>query len=156
MNHENVTADDRLLDELRFRASLDAEARYSLTVGRFFTPVPRPQGVRRRAMQQCFANASRLALSRPDEFRYCEGYAFDVLGGAVHHGWVAPIDGDGAIDVTWDEPALSYFGFAIDAQTLGRAIREIRTAGPFALWLRDASNKDAAPKAGRCTPLVTN
>ena len=59
--------------------------------------------------QQCFANATRWALSFPSEVFYCEGYAYQGFL-PTHHGWL--IDRDGKVIETtpgWEEPS-AYFG----------------------------------------------
>jgi len=82
--------------------------------GRQFEPVPiHGQGVKRGSMGACYMNAGRIALGRPLEFAYCEGYATrrDLEFFPVLHAWLLNRDGK-AVDVTWPDGA-EYYGVAV-------------------------------------------
>jgi hypothetical protein len=95
-------------------AKLRAEARRDLIErGKFFEPIKRPKGYRKRADKACFTNAALLACD--GRGTYVEGLACSSSspGLAVHHAWIT-LDGVHAIETTWQEPGASYFGVAFD------------------------------------------
>jgi hypothetical protein len=105
--------------------------------GRYFTPAPRPKGIRRRAAQACFRNAATLVIDRPD-LTYCEGIARKVSSAAfwVHHAWC--IDADGrVVDVTWQPEGVAYYGVA---EPLERLLPRI-LSGSFLCLLPDLVNE---------------
>lgn len=76
-----------------------------------------PETVEMGVPKRCFANAAELALERPEEFTYCEGYACTEKAGiAIAHAWVEDSDGR-IVDHTWgalpyedDHKRAHYFG----------------------------------------------
>ena len=76
-------------------------------------PLRLPAGVRQGERKECFANATRLALSGGG-MTYCEGYATGVLI-PVQHAWCVRADGT-VVDPTWsgrlDRPADSEVEYA--------------------------------------------
>jgi hypothetical protein len=87
--------------------------------GHEFIPVRRPKGYRKRKDKECFGNAVDLALD--ERGKYVEGFAMTDLGLAVHHAWVT-LDGVHAIETTWHEPGLFYFGIEYDNKAVARRV----------------------------------
>lgn len=101
----------------------DGPRDFVLRLGRDFPHRPLPKDVRRRAPRQCFYNAASLALRRPKEFLYVEGYAF-TQGFCTEHAWCVDRDGN-AVDPTWrGEAAPHYFGVAFLHSYVLRQARE--------------------------------
>lgn len=78
----------------------------------------------------CFMNAARLAMDRPSEFIYCEGYANLVpqWPEPMHHAWL--VDSEGAvIEVT--HPADFYLGIAVQHDFMMSRIEETNYFGLF-------------------------
>ena len=87
----------------------DGPRDFVLRLGRDFPSRPLPQGVRRGLPRQCFHNAASLALRRPQEFLYVEGYAF-TKGLCTEHAWCVDREGY-AVDPTWQGThEAHYFG----------------------------------------------
>ena len=96
---------------------------FVLQMGRDFPSRPLPKGVRRRLPRQCFHNAASLALRRPKEFLYAEGYAF-TKGLCTEHAWCIDREGN-AVDITWrDDAAKHYFGVPFLHSYVRRQARE--------------------------------
>lgn len=78
---------------------------------REFTPIRRPKGMRKRADKAWYRNALRIVLDDRycEDYVYAEGLAWCAISGAVHHAWVVDADGH-AIDPTWPEPSIRYWG----------------------------------------------
>lgn len=74
---------------------------------RDFTPVPRPEDMRKRADRACFMNAWCVSATVPS-LSYAEGIALSEFG-PIHHAWVVDRAGN-AIDPTWERPAARYYG----------------------------------------------
>jgi hypothetical protein len=93
-----------------------------LRLGKWWSPAPRPKAVRRRSAKQCFANSQRLAGDKG--WSYVEGYALDAgTGLPFHHGWCGDEEGR-AIDATWEEPGVAYFGVAFSPDEVDRWIQK--------------------------------
>jgi hypothetical protein len=87
----------------------DGPRDFVVRLGQDFPYRPLPKGVRRRAPRQCFHNAALLALRRPNEFLYAEGYAVNI-GICTEHAWCVDRNGF-AVDTTWRGPdSPQYFG----------------------------------------------
>lgn len=87
---------------------------FILTNGRDWKVAPNMRGVKRMKLKECFANATRVALSS-DRFVYCEGFASGII--PVHHAWL--IDEHGlVVDNTWRQPGAEYFGVAFKRKYL--------------------------------------
>jgi hypothetical protein len=101
-----------------------------LTSASWWRPCPRPKGVRKRKDRACFENSQKLVLKSGTgrTWSYVEGFALSALGVVVHHGWCGDEQGR-AIDATWKEPGLAYFGVAFSAQEVARWLREKKTWG---------------------------
>ena len=104
---------------------------FLLQYGRLWKPMPlgRHRFVR-MPIQQCFANALKLALRRPD-LTYVEGWAGRLI--PIHHAWC--VDEVGAVvDPTWRPlPPLpdpeEYFGVPFLARWVQRVVRQSRLSG---------------------------
>lgn len=66
------------------------------------------------APQECFDNSALLALSNPNRYVYCEGYAVaDGLGVCIHHAWVYDRVENMVVDPTWQKGRICvYYGIA--------------------------------------------
>jgi hypothetical protein len=72
-----------------------------------------PQGEK----QQCYMNAGRLAVDRP-ELTYCEGYALRAGLFPLHHAWCLDEEGF-VVDNTWPyHEQNEYWGVALSTMTL--------------------------------------
>ena len=101
----------------------DGTRDFVLRLGRDFPSHPLPKGVRRGLPRQCFHNAASLALRRPKEFLYAEGYAF-TKGLCTEHAWCVDRAGN-AVDTTWrDEAPKHYFGVPFLHSYVRRQARE--------------------------------
>lgn len=90
--------------------------------GRFFTPQHRPKTYRKGKAKNCFGNSFRLATTTG--LAYCEGFVLVDLGGIctrIEHGWCADDEGR-VVEVTLEEPALSYFGVTYTFEQMAKAI----------------------------------
>lgn len=71
--------------------------------------------------RHCFDNAQRLALRFPEELRYVEGIAMNLL--PTMHAWCITADGT-VVDPTWaelDHPSAAYFGVPLDLKHVRKA-----------------------------------
>lgn len=118
--------------ELEHRVDREPGMLLVATHGRHFLPTPRPKGVRLRAVKQCYRNAGNFVLEHEDNFWYCEGLAVSRNGHCVAHAWVCPIATSQAIDLTWREIGVAYFGIALDERRLAEQMIKVRSYGPFA------------------------
>lgn len=109
-----------------------AQARFVLMNGGLFLPVQRPPCLTLGEPKQCYVNAAYAALD--SDYGYCEGLA--VTGAhVVSHAWVTR-RGDDAIDVSWTDPGLAYFGVTLAPRQLSDAIAAAGEAfGPTLDWL---------------------
>lgn len=105
--------------------------------GHSFEAIARPKGFRRkRARKQCFMNATVIALGGGAD--YVEGFAASPGMPITHHAWLT-LDGDHAIDQTWERPeACYYFGIVVPKDVLVRALDAQGYYGLFDLPLSDA------------------
>lgn len=84
---------------------------------------PLPSGVRRGRLRECFHNSIILALSRPERFVYCEGFAISwpvpfVVG---LHAWCLDRERDWTVtELTWPGEEGAYLGVPICPHFLGR------------------------------------
>ena len=118
--------------ELKVRAEREPGMLLIATNGRPFKPIPRPKGVRLRSAKQCYRNVGNFVLEHESDFLYCEGLA--VSGDGAHcvpHAWICPIETWQAVDVTWRQPGVAYFGIALAEPALVRAMNKSMTYGPF-------------------------
>jgi hypothetical protein len=77
-----------------------------------FTPIARPKGMRKLSDKACYRNALKVALD--GDYAYAEGLAWaSEAWGPIHHAWVVDADGH-AIDPTWREPGIRYYGVAFE------------------------------------------
>lgn len=108
-NHLKIVAE--MGDELQSR-TVGAYERFVLRYGHLFNGDGTiPSDVTRGQMGQCFGNAALLALARPDEFVYTEGYAMfrDIL--PMQHAWCTDRAGN-VVDPTWTTQT-EYYGVLI-------------------------------------------
>lgn len=100
--------------------------------GRNWTPIPRPKGIRKRRDKACFVNCATHPRIYDHTYVYCEGLAlFEInerVSMWVHHAWLGDAEGN-AIDVTWSEPGIAYFGRAFDPMEVARAVGESHRFG---------------------------
>jgi hypothetical protein len=89
--------------------------------GREFIPTARPKGWRKMKDKHCFGNATDVALD--DRGKYVEGFAVSATLGflAVHHAWIT-LDGIHAIETTWREPGVFYFGIEFDNKAVAKRV----------------------------------
>jgi hypothetical protein len=94
---------------------------YVLRHGKAFRWAPRPKGFRhQRKMRNCFGNATEAAQA--NRGTYVEGFALSAKSELeVHHAWLT-LDGETAIDQTWNDPEAVYFGVPFDLYTLSRVM----------------------------------
>ena len=78
------------------------------------TSSPLPKGLNRGQLGECYLSAGKLALTRPDEFVYCEGWAQSSIGIPLQHAWCLDHRGN-VVDPTWPHRQ--------DAQYLGIPIK---------------------------------
>jgi hypothetical protein len=79
--------------------------------------------VRRGSAKNCFHNASTLAMSRPREMVYCEGYATSVI--PLHHAWCILRRTGQVVDPTWDHCSTAeYIGVPFKLEYVCRSQRE--------------------------------
>ena len=84
---------------------------------------PLTRSRRASAVGCCFHNAASLALRRPKEFLYAEGYAF-TKGLCTEHAWCVDREGN-AVDTTWrGEAPKYYFGVPFLRSYVRRQARE--------------------------------
>lgn len=101
---------------------------YLLERGRWFVPMPLPEGTTPGLPKQCFHNS--LALARVRKLRYIEGYALGVF--PVLHAWNADARGR-VIDVTWTGGraraplGTAYFGVEFPLAQVRRALKDEST-----------------------------
>ena len=97
-----------------------SEADFILKHGRAFAWRALPQGVRMGIPRQCFRNAARLALRKPEFYTYVEGFAINtwVADNPVAHAWCVDPE-HFVVDTTWDEGA-DYFGVPFRAEYVRR------------------------------------
>jgi hypothetical protein len=112
-------------------------SRFILTRGRIWTPAPLPGAFRRGQGGQCYSNAAKLALKRP-ELTYVEGYASHNGRFPLQHAWVVDFKG-WVVDPTWEKPASSqYFGVPFATSFVRKRLAETGIFGLFDspdLWL---------------------
>lgn len=89
-----------------------------------------------RRLGYCYSNALALALSYPERFTYCEGFA-TVMDIAINHAWCLDEDGF-VIDPTWqDDTPMSdsaeYFGIAFVLDFVLDEVRATKEGGLLAL-----------------------
>lgn len=92
----------------------------------WWSPGPKPKGVRKRADKQCFGNCQLLAVDRG--WSYVEGYAVAEDGFAVHHAWCGDEVGR-AIDPTWEKPGVAYFGVAFSPKEVAGRLLKAKASG---------------------------
>ncbi len=92
--------------------------------GSWWTPLPRPPRLRKRRDRACFVNCATHPLVLSGEYLYCEGFArsgdVDIW---VHHAWLGDARGN-AVDVTWQEPGVEYFGRSFGLALVNASLRE--------------------------------
>ena len=103
-----------------------------LARGEMMEPILRPKGMRKRKDGQCFLNALRTRGKYLD-LSYVEGYA--ITGGAlIHHAWCATPEHK-AIDPTWRELGVSYFGVRFTPQEIAERLQMTRAFSMFEMLL---------------------
>lgn len=71
---------------------------------------PLPKGVARGRFKECFGDAHKLAMRKPDRYVYCEGYATSGIL-PVLHAWCFDLKRGVVVDRTWhDNRGQEYFG----------------------------------------------
>ena len=109
--------------------SYNTEADFILKNGRAFERRELPGGLRSGRPRECFRNAARLALRKPDLYTYVEGYAINrwVAIRPVAHAWC--IDpADSVVDTTWED-GVDYFGVPFRHGYLRRVLDAKRDFG---------------------------
>lgn len=96
----------------------------------FGQAIPKPRSVPRGTPKQCFKNATRLIIRRPDEFAYCEGFAMESrICFPFHHAWVVNPAGE-IIDNTIRGPENhQYVGIKFDPADVFKAMGKFRVYG---------------------------
>lgn len=90
----------------------------------------RPKGFRKGRRNQCYMNASRVALRR-DDVVYCEGFAVsEKLPIPLSHAWLLTMDGE-VVDLTWDHGTASYFGIPVEGLVLADTLAQQGHYGLF-------------------------
>lgn len=80
-----------------------------LTYGKAMSAQPMPATIRRGLPKSCYYNSQKVAFKHSDLI-YVEGYAIaQDISIPFAHAWLMTLEGF-AIDVTWDEPGVAYFG----------------------------------------------
>ena len=101
--------------------------------GQEYEAQPLPKGIKKGVMKQCYMNATKLAISKPD-LTYVEGIAYTPkLPGmmAVAHAWVVDKAGK-VIDNTWSDPHESqYFGVPVPTTRLEMWMLKTKVYGIF-------------------------
>ena len=100
--------------------------------GQEYTAAPKPKGIKKGVMKQCYMNATKLAISKR-ELTYVEGLAYTPKLGpmAVAHAWVVDKEGK-VIDNTWDEPeTCQYFGVPVPTSRLEMWMVKTKVYGIF-------------------------
>ena len=84
---------------------------FVLAMGHECTPSPLPRGVGRGRFKECFSDAHRLAMRKPERYVYCEGFAHSGIL-PVLHAWCLDLKRGGVVvDRTWyDNRGQEYFG----------------------------------------------
>lgn len=87
------------------------------------------------AKKQCFYNAAMLVMENPKDYNYVEGYAIcEGMPIAFLHAWACPKDTKEVIELTWDEPGLSYQGIEFDFKQLSQIILKTQICGVLEDW----------------------
>ncbi len=85
-----------------------------LAIGVEYSCLPSPIKVPRGKPKACFENAFWLAMERPEELTYVEGFALAMM--PVHHAWVVDSE-NRVIDPTW-KGGSEYLGIPFDRDYL--------------------------------------
>lgn len=100
-----ATQEQSLMRHVAILAAMSTQAgvkfndyRDLLEQGKFYTPIVLPDTIQYGRMQECFANAVRLAMA-DETLTYCEGFAYGGLI-PVHHAWCINEAGE-VLDNTW-------------------------------------------------------
>jgi hypothetical protein len=151
------TAIERALQEMVRSASDDLPIeKFVLQFGRYFPGSPRPPGIVRGHLHECYINAATLALKEGSVARYAEGYAYKCdLQSPFLHAWC--IAGGLVVDNTLPSPEeFDYFGVVIPTEILRENLRETGTYGVItgelgpnimAAWKTIAGPAPAGPPA---------
>jgi hypothetical protein len=87
--------------------------------------------LRKHRDRRCYDNSSDLVRAGRLPY-YVEGFAWHRIGGfPMEHAWNSD-DGERAIDVTWKEPGMIYFGVLFSEHEMMKAIC---AASPYELLL---------------------
>ncbi|MFD8727776.1 hypothetical protein [Streptomyces sp. NPDC059611] len=167
-----IAAEEGLIRYIRQNADLSVQGAYSipadwshqsqfhllLTLGRRFTPTPRPEGVVGMPDRLCYSNSAQYATEHPEGgLMYAEGFALTHVGTDFYlpHAWTVRPDGT-VLDPTWDdEPGRAYVGIAVADSGLwpldgGGIIHDFERLMPI---LRDGFPQNALADRGR--PLTS-
>jgi hypothetical protein len=132
--------DSAILDKLEWEAFLP-QRRYLRDHGEVFVGTRRPKGVRRRAAKECYMNAAVFVDEHP-EYEYCEGLA---VASRDHwlpcdHAWVALRGADEAIELTWRDPGIAYFGIRVSSGDLIQSQVESGVYDQMCRWLAERND----------------
>ena len=108
-------------------------ASFCLSHGVLKTSSPRPKGLKRGIAKQCLQNAGMLALARPRELTYCEGWAQMPIDYPIttYHAWCLDRQGN-VVDPTWNhQEGSEYLGVPIKASALNEQILAAKHWGFF-------------------------
>lgn len=95
------------------------------------TSSPFPKGLNRGELGECYSSAGKLALTRPDEFIYCEGWAQSSIGIPLQHAWCIDHRGN-VVDPTWPHREdAQYLGFPIKTTALRDRVLNTQSWGFF-------------------------
>ena len=108
------------------------------TRGKEYKGIARPKGYRKWRDGDCFRNASMIATRSPND-TYVEGVAYD-LHCLFHHAWVTT-DDEHAIDITWPEPGVFYWGIAVPLNDLCDVLSR---TGEYGCIIEGLENREAA------------
>lgn len=94
---------------------------------------PLPMGLKRGISKQCIKNAGTLALTHPEKFTYCEGWAQMPAhrGLTTYHAWCLDRGGN-VVDPTWvHKKGHEYLGIPIKTSALRQQILATQHWGLF-------------------------
>lgn len=104
--------DPTLKEVLSFFAGYGGGQIHSLVLehGHFWTAQDLPKNVKAGRLGECFRQARKLALLRPDCFTYVEGYAYSHVDFRIpiQHAWCVDEYGN-VVDPTWSKPSAGVF-----------------------------------------------
>ena len=117
---------------------------YVFKFGRYYEPAPLPSNFPLMKPNNCFANATHLAVMK--RLQYVEGFAFALAGWhLVHHAWCLDAKGR-VIDPTW-QLGMGYYGVPFDSAFACRWVGRTPNAMGYtaAMWAEMGDTLPSAP-----------